>query len=114
MEFVAFKEKLERSHQLVVARIESAILSLKRKASNLEELEVTISVRLDFSVRFDQFALHVVFFGVEDALSLITLVMAFQEILLDSVEYSDMGSCVWVGCPAKLGWRSHTSGVGIR
>ena len=44
MEFVAFKEKLERSHQLVVARIESAILSLKRKASYLEELEVTISV----------------------------------------------------------------------
>ncbi|KAG0563622.1 hypothetical protein KC19_8G046000 [Ceratodon purpureus] len=42
MEFVAFKEKLERSHQLVVARIESAILSLKRKASNLEELEVAL------------------------------------------------------------------------
>jgi hypothetical protein len=48
MEFVAFKEKLERSHQLVVARIESAILSLKRKASNLEELEVTISVLSGF------------------------------------------------------------------
>lgn len=45
LEFVAFKEKLERSHQLMVARIESAILSLKRKANNLEELEVICLTR---------------------------------------------------------------------
>lgn len=44
LEFVAFKEKLERSHQLVVARVESAILTLKRKASNPEDMEVNISV----------------------------------------------------------------------
>lgn len=44
LEFVAFKEKLERSHQLMVARIESDVVSLKRKANNLEELEVNISM----------------------------------------------------------------------
>lgn len=45
LEFVAFKEKLQRSHQLMAARIESAILSLKQKANNLEEIEVIFLTR---------------------------------------------------------------------
>lgn len=45
MEFVAFKEKLERSHQLIVARVELVILTLKRKANNVDELEVNISLQ---------------------------------------------------------------------
>lgn len=42
LEFLTFKEKLEKSHQLLVARIESIILALKRKAHNLEEMEVVL------------------------------------------------------------------------
>lgn len=40
LEFVAFKERLERSHQLMVVRIEFVMLALKRKAANFEEIQV--------------------------------------------------------------------------
>jgi hypothetical protein len=37
---VKFKEKLERSHQHLIFRIEAAILDLKLKADSLHEFEV--------------------------------------------------------------------------
>ncbi|KAH9570262.1 hypothetical protein CY35_02G031200 [Sphagnum magellanicum] len=43
LEFVAFKGRLERSFQHLVVRIESIMLSLKRKANKLEEFESALS-----------------------------------------------------------------------
>jgi N-terminal acetyltransferase B complex non-catalytic subunit len=43
LEFVAFKGRLERSFQHLVVRIESIMLSLKRKANKLEEFENALS-----------------------------------------------------------------------
>lgn len=40
IEFVQFKERLQRSSQYLVARVETPILQLKQKADNIEEEEV--------------------------------------------------------------------------
>ncbi|XP_038723807.1 N-terminal acetyltransferase B complex auxiliary subunit NAA25-like isoform X2 [Tripterygium wilfordii] len=42
IEFVQFKEHLQRSNQYLVARIEAAILQLKQNADNLEEEELVL------------------------------------------------------------------------
>ncbi|KDP45753.1 hypothetical protein JCGZ_17360 [Jatropha curcas] len=42
IEFVQFKEQLQRSNQYLVARVESSILQLKQKADNIEEEEVVL------------------------------------------------------------------------
>ncbi|KAL3691655.1 hypothetical protein R1sor_005306 [Riccia sorocarpa] len=47
LEFVEFKERLERSHQRLVFRSEAAMLSLKEHANSLEELELALA-ELDF------------------------------------------------------------------
>ncbi|KAL2622376.1 hypothetical protein R1flu_002581 [Riccia fluitans] len=47
IEFVEFKERLERSHQRLVFRSEAAILSLKEHANSLEEVELALA-ELDF------------------------------------------------------------------
>lgn len=40
IEFVQFKERLQRSNQYLVARVESSILQLKQNADDIEEEEV--------------------------------------------------------------------------
>lgn len=40
IEFVQFKERLQRSNQYLVARVEAPILQLKKNADNVEEAEV--------------------------------------------------------------------------
>lgn len=40
IEFVQFKERLQRSDQYLVARLEASILQLKQNADNIEEEEV--------------------------------------------------------------------------
>lgn len=40
IEFVQFKERLQRSSQYLMAKIEAPILQLKRNADNIEEEEV--------------------------------------------------------------------------
>lgn len=42
IEFVQFKERLQRSNQYLVARVEASILQLKQKTDNIEEEEVSI------------------------------------------------------------------------
>lgn len=42
IEFVQFKERLQRSNQYLVARVETPILQLKQKADNIEEEEVVL------------------------------------------------------------------------
>lgn len=46
IEFVQFKERLQRSSQYLVARVESSILQLKQNANNIEEEEVTCNFPL--------------------------------------------------------------------
>lgn len=43
IEFVQFKERLQRSNQYLFARVETPILQLKQKADNIEEEEVCIT-----------------------------------------------------------------------
>ncbi|KAF5189246.1 N-alpha-acetyltransferase 25, NatB auxiliary subunit [Thalictrum thalictroides] len=50
IEFVQFKERLQHSHQYLIARLEAAILQLKQKADNIEE-EESILESFDFGIQ---------------------------------------------------------------
>lgn len=46
IEFVQFKEQLQRSNQYLVARVETSILRLKQNSDNIEEEEVMNAFQL--------------------------------------------------------------------
>lgn len=73
IEFVQFKERLQRSNQYLVARVEASILQLKQKTDNIEEEEVSIlflfiHLRLCFYVIDDRYR-YFLFQGILESLN---------------------------------------------